>query len=146
MRSVDLETAEELLIEAIDDGHLVTWRATGSSMWPWIRSGSLVRVRFLGWAHRANVELGAVVLRYGEEIELVHRVRQGGSQKLLITRGDTVLCDDPPPGPNTRIALVEEVVDPSGFAYKPDRLVWRLLGRLGTLVLPFVRGIHRSFR
>lgn len=123
-----------LLREALSRFGQVEIRARGGSMAPWVPDGSRCAV-----APGTPRWLDLVALTYGETL-VVHRVWR---VVPLRTRGDAGRRWDPPAG--ELLGVVFRVDRPSGRAYRPTRLAWRLAGG-ATAILRWAasRAAHRA--
>jgi peptidase S24-like protein len=83
----------ELIAEALRAGREVRLRVTGSSMIPSLWPGDTLTVRASG--ERAP-SIGEVLLFERDGRLFAHRVVERASETRLITRGDSLPCDDHP--------------------------------------------------
>jgi phage repressor protein C with HTH and peptisase S24 domain len=127
-----------LIEDLLKEGKTVRLKVKGSSMYPLLKD-DLTQVD-LSSPLSKEIKPGAVVLfRYGEGF-ILHRIIVRKDNNLVI-RGDNLFQPLEFAEIKDVIAMVRNIIQPSGSVIQSNSLRWKLISQSWLMIRPFLKGI-----
>ena len=131
----------QLSAELLAAGRALTVRVRGSSMFPWLHPGDLVRVEPVD---PANLHPGDVILFQAGDMAITHRLLRW-KEGYLITKGDAAPYQDTPLSPAEVLGRVTEVRR-GDQAWRLDQGWHRMLAPILALISPWTPSLYAGIR
>lgn len=124
---------KELMVETLEKGDKLRFKALGGSMTPFIRSGDIITIEPVN--HR-NIVVGDILFYEADSEFLVHRLiekRENKENSIYTTKGDSLTSPDKPVNDSQIMGKVIKI-ERNGKKLEYGTRYWKLMNYLFTKI------------